>query len=478
MRFPWFNLFVLLIVLLAAACEPPIPPPAGMPTAAPAVTPTPVTPAPPTPTPIPPAPPTGVPTLVPGGTSTPVTPAAAYATQEAARQATVIARATASPFPTAGPATVRTGQPSIATIQRDGLSFQVRLPKDTYLAGEGGQAEITLRNEGPKTVFVYGDGENLFLPVLLDEQGHEPLPWPWWPMRLPGIPYEPRRLDPGQVISDTLVFQVPPEEQAAGHTYVLWAETHFCRPAPDMPDGWDNLWLRLETGPIPLQVTPPDPSQQLVAELEADRDGWRLQVTDTTGRVPPGPLWGFLKVVSYDTASIRPLQDSADGTWSGVWDERMSLSDSQISMRAWVAAPGYVTVAITQTVPGRGDVCHWFGAWGPPTRQTFASLETAQAALDFSLYKPGWLPPGTVLDNVQVETRTLGGRRWTNVSQMYRLPDDTWLELTQMVTTERYATAGWGQARYAPEARLVTVEQTAGYAIPVSYTHLTLPTKA
>ena len=453
------------------------PSPTGVSTSTPAATSTPVTPAPLTPTPIPPtytppmpptytpAPPTGVPTLVPAGTSTPVTPAAAYATQEAARQATVVARATAFPFPTAGPATVQTGRPSIATTQRDGLSFQIRLPKDTYLAGEGGRAEAVLRNDGPETVFVRGDGQNLFLPVLLDEQGHEPVPWPWSPMRLLGIPRLPSRLDPGQVITDTLAFQVPPAEQAAGQAYVLWAETGFSRPAPDSPDWSDNLWMHLETGPIPLQVTPPDPSQQLVAELETDRDGWRLRVTDTAGRVPPGPLWGFHEVVSFNAVSIGPLQDSADGTWSGAWGERMSQSDSQISTRASVTAPGYVTAAITRTVPGTGDARRWFGGWEPPTRQPFDSLETAQAALDFPLYRPGWLPAGAVLDNLQVETRASGERHWTNASQMYRLPDDTWLELIQMVTTEHYASAGWGQARYAPEARLVAVGQNTGYVI-------------
>ena len=434
----------------------------AVPTPGPSPTPIPPTYTPPMPPTYTPAPPTGVPNLVPTGT---VTPASAYATQEAARQATVITRATASPFPTAGPATVWTGQPSIATTQRDGLSFQLRLPKDTYLAGEGGQAEAILRNEGPETVFVRGDGENLFLPVLLDEQGHEPVPWPWSPMVLPGIPYEPRRLEPGQVITDTLNFQVPPAEQAVGHTYVLWAETHFCRPAPDSLHGGDNLWLHLETGPISLQVTPPDSSQQLVAELEVDRDGWLLWVTDTAGRVPPGPLWGFHEIVSFDTAATGPLRDSAGGMWSGAWGERVSQSDSQISMRAWVAAPGYVTAAITQTVPSTGDVHRWFSGWEPPTPQTFDSLETAQATLDFPLHQPGWLPAGAVLDEVQVETRTSGERRRTNVSQMYRLTDDAWLELIQMVTTDHYASVGWGQARYEPEARLVAVGENTGYAV-------------
>jgi len=143
----------------------------------------------------------------------------------------------------------------------------------------------------------------------------------------------------------------------------------------------------------------------------------------------------------------------------------VSQSDSQIGIRAWVAAPGYVTAAITQTVPGTGDVSRWFSGWEPPTRQPFDSLETAQATLDFPLYRPGWLPASAVLDNVQVETRISGERRRTNVSQMVRLPDDTWLELIQMVTTDHYASAGWGQARYAPEASLVAVGQNTGYVI-------------
>jgi hypothetical protein len=51
------------------------------------------------------------------------------------------------------------------------------------------------------------------------------------------------------------------------------------------------------------------------------------------------------------------------------------------------------------------------------------------------------------------------------VHQSYRLPDDVWLELTQMVTAVQYASAGWGQARYAPEARPVTVGQATGYLV-------------
>ncbi len=105
-----------------------------------------------------------------------------------------------------------------------------------------------------------------------------------------------------------------------------------------------------------------------------------------------------------------------------------------------------------------------FGTSKPPC-QTFLSLEEAQAVLDFSLYRPGRLPAGASLDGVQVETTDDAERYWANVRQAYRLPDDVWLELTQMVTTERYASAGWGQARYEWEARPVMVGQNMGYVI-------------
>src|SRR6266542_2346347 len=84
--------------------------------------------------------PTVAPTEAVGASSTIVTPEGDYATQVAGEQATIIARATASPFPTAGPAAVQTGQPSIASARRGGLSLQVRLAKNSYRSGEAGWA--------------------------------------------------------------------------------------------------------------------------------------------------------------------------------------------------------------------------------------------------------------------------------------------------------------------------------------------------
>ncbi len=87
-------------------------------------------------------------------------------------KATVSARATASPFPTAGVVAIKPGERANAAVQRDGLSFSVELPKDSVLAGEGGPASVTLRSDGAQTLFIHGDGRDAARLVILDEQGH------------------------------------------------------------------------------------------------------------------------------------------------------------------------------------------------------------------------------------------------------------------------------------------------------------------
>ncbi|MCC7354539.1 MAG: hypothetical protein IT330_12395, partial [Anaerolineae bacterium] len=74
-----------------------------------------------------------------------------YSTLMVVRDTAVAVRATASPFPTAGPPTVQPGQPARVFAQRGGLSLRLEVTKDTYLAGEGGRAEIALSNDGPET---------------------------------------------------------------------------------------------------------------------------------------------------------------------------------------------------------------------------------------------------------------------------------------------------------------------------------------
>ncbi len=410
-------------------------------------------------------PPTGAPTAAPMPTSTAATPQGAYATQDAARQAAIAARATASSFPTAGLSTVQPGEPFVATAKRDGLSLEVRLPKNTYLAGEGGRAEVILRNDGPETIFVGGGGGQMAWPILLDEQGVEPALWPWSPWSMPSGPPLLAELSPGQVVTDSLAFQVPPLDQALDHTYALWVEVRFSRPAPDQPQGPDNLWLRLEAGPIPLQLLTPNAGQQLQAELQADRYGWTLCVADASGAIPAGPFWGQLEATSLNGGLSRPLADEPGGAWSASLDPYLSQDGAEVALRAWVAAPGYVTAAATASVPGTADAEATFYTGEPSAHQGYDTLEVAQAASEFPIYRPDFLPARARMDGVQVETWTSDDGYRTEATQFYRLGNGGWLELTQMVTSQPWTGFGWGAARYDPEANVVTIGQTTGYAI-------------
>ncbi len=333
----------------------------------------------------------------------------------------------------------------------------MHLPQDVYLMGEGGQAEITVRNDSAEAVFIQA-------PVrlaLVDEQGQEPSPWPWAPASWPGRGrgYQPQ-LAPDQVFTQTINFQTPPVEQVTGHAYGLWAETSFSRVALDNPQNADGLWLRLETGPIPLRLSRPDSMQQLKFNLECDLSGWKLQVRDASGGIPTGPLWGELEAFVANTAQAIPLRDTREGTWSGVWADTRELQNvGQIGVRAWVSSPGHVT-AIAHF--GSDDR---FGFSYPVAQQTFTSPAAAQAVLDFPLYWPKQLPTGAALYVTQVETTTYGENRRAAVTQVYLLPGGSSLRLVQMVTTERYANAGWGTARYAPEAQVVAVGPIGGFAI-------------
>ena len=317
------------------------------------------------------------------------------ATAWAAEQAAVIARATTAPFPTAGPVAIQAGQPSSATARRGGLTLQVRLPKSTYLSGETGWAEVTVSNDCPETLFVNG-GDDLGWTTLLDAQGREPPPWPWAPISVPSVRIYQQALAPGQSVTGTLVFHVV----GPAPTYAFWTATQFSRPSPANTDGPDNIWLRLEAGPIPLTVLEHATGQQLLADLKVDATGWSLRVTDLSGHVPAGPLTGLLEASAADSSAVSyssyPLPDNSAGTWSESWtDNHFGIGHTVV--RAWVGAPGYLTAIARQTF-GPGAVSTFFDTALSPRTQTFDTVPAAQAALGIPLYRLGATPAGASLD--------------------------------------------------------------------------------
>jgi hypothetical protein len=101
----------------------------------------------------------------------------------------------------------------------------------------------------------------------------------------------------------------------------------------------------------------------------------------------------------------------------------------------------------------------------PSPRAIFPSVDAARAAVNLPLAAPKSLPPGATLDHVEVEDSTYDSQRRTFVWQVYHLATNDWLELTQMNWTERFESAGWGQARYETEAQQVRVSGTTAYLV-------------
>jgi hypothetical protein len=416
------------------------------------------------------------PTIAPAPTAPPVTPAppASPAPTEAVTPpalayddlaATAIAVATAQPFPTAAAPSVQGGQPAEARGKRGGLSLTVALASDQLLAGEAAQATLTLRNDGAEPLIIAGDGRQLGWLLLLDARGGEPEPWPWVEASRPGGPFF-APLAPGTTLSTTLTLQTP-SAAAANEAYALWAATRFARIVPDT-DGPDNLWLHLEAGPLPLTLVPPRPDQQLTATLALDRSGYELEARGADGQPVPG-AWGameadFSVAGEFDAFTSRPLR-SGSGAWADGWDAQFQAERAQIVARAWVAAPGYVTAALTQTLSSLpltpAEVARSFGSSPPPCRQQFADPAAASASLHLPVARLAGPPAAVAMLGVQAEV--VPG--WMTITTQYVMPNQVWLDLTQRATTAQYESAGWGEARYDPEAQQVQIGSASGYLV-------------
>lgn len=382
------------------------------------------------------------------------------------RAATAVALATVEPFPTAQPSLIQADQPTEVRSTRGPLSLMLALPSFRLVAGAAAPATLTLHNSGDEPLWITGDGKVMGWLQLLDERGNAPEPWPWTTVERPSGGYL-IPIAPGETISTTLTLQTPPASVAVNHVYALWGATRFARGIPGV-DGPDNLWLQLEAGPLPLTLVAPQPDQQLSATLVLDRDGYEIQARTSDGRQVDG-AWGELEASfsiagQFEAFTGRPLS-VGNSRWSGAWDGQMQPERAQIVARAWVAAPGYVTVALTQTVStaplSSDEVTRALGGGWAPCRQQFANPMAASSHLGLPVARLTAPPPGASLVTVQAEV--LPG--WATITTRYDLPNQSWLDFTQRVTTEQYYTAGWGEARYDPEAQPVSVGAEQGYLI-------------
>lgn len=184
----------------------------------------------------------------------------------------------------------------MALARRAGISLELRLAGDTYLAGENGRAQITLRNDSSATLFA----GNILLRVQ-DEGGHPVEPWPLMPGPRAGWPGQDRfgwalrSLEPGESISRTLTFLLPNLQVARGHIYTAQVTAQLARADLQHPDRPDNVPADVQTAPVSLRIVEPTARQYLKAEWQADRKGYTLRVTDAAGQPVAGPVWGQSK---------------------------------------------------------------------------------------------------------------------------------------------------------------------------------------
>ena len=348
------------------------------------------------------------------------------------------------------------------------LSWKFGCQKISYLAGEGGLAEVEIRNEGPETIFIAGNGSDLASLELLDERDRQPDVWPFsFTRNSPGPAYL-QKLAPGDVLAKTLQFQVPPLEQHPLSPLYFWAETRFSRPEPDNLEGPDNIWLRLEAGPIKLNIIPPDSSDILNVDWKVDRQGWRLSVKSPKGQIPSDQFWGEIGAASSNSVCWGSLRGErpTPGEWAGSWQECSLAEGSQIIARGWIATHGYVTQEFSSTLPGKGNVRQMLGlSASEPKREDYSSIKDARAAVDFPIFALAPLLSDSTLGNVHTEKCCGKDMTETSVEQQVLLPSGAWMVLTQMVSSTSYTGAGWGLARYDQEAVPVDIHGQAGYAI-------------
>ncbi len=86
-------------------------------------------------------------------------------------------------------------------------------------------------------------------------------------------------------------------------------------------------------------------------------------------------------------------------------------------------------------------------------------------ALSFPLLGLSPVLVGSTLQNVRIERCCGKEPTEITVDPQVKMPDGTWIVLTQMAPSGTYASAGWGIARYDWEARQFDIHGTTGYAI-------------
>jgi hypothetical protein len=144
--------------------------------------------------------------------------------------------------------------------------------------------------------------------------------------------------------------QLPFDNELAQHTFRISGRVQI-----DVSSGQPTTltdWPELVTNSFVVPLVHPGAAQHLHAAWQADREKWRLQVTDSAGGRVTAPLTAWMWASSTKGRTLGVIDAVRENVWAGVWEPYLMAGGSPLSVDIWVAGPGYVTTLLTETVPG------------------------------------------------------------------------------------------------------------------------------
>lgn len=333
----------------------------------------------------------------------------------------------ATVLPTAsGPATA----PDAVTtrVEQNGLVLTVTLPRATFWASEMVEAEARVENVGAENFSFHAPFE-LAQPDVFDANGVGIMENPWRGMGIQfGRRTERQTLKPGEVVTQTITFQVP--ATVSSSAYSLWVSAYLDHVTSTTTDVEQSLEPQLKAGPIPLPALAPDAAHQLRLHMHADKKGYQLTTTDGLGNPVSAHVYGMQEIAMGHGIGMGGLKFDATGQVNHLWTKDETYTPGG-RIEVWAWAEGYAVNTLAFRAPGDAtSLLNWI-APAAEGRTRFDTIRTAQAQFGLKLFTPGYRPDGLQLDSVFGESGADNGGQNFVVDASYRLRDGSLLEFSQ-----------------------------------------------
>jgi hypothetical protein len=246
---------------------------------------------------------------------------------------------------TPGWSTVAAGEPA------RGVFLELHLPSTRLVAGTLVTPEFLVRNTSTDEVSL-SSGVSV-VPDGQDQASNgappDPRAFPMFPTTGPPGAFE-TRVPAGQTRVVTAMAQVSFDASRPVHLHA-GAGLGIVTPNVFIPRRVASV-----LADIPVRLEEATPAEQLVLDLQADRQQWCLKATDTGGGQPTGPL--FIRLMARGGMGSL-LSSRVPGGTGDAWAQRWSRTGSPnlfqdttpLTLTVWVAGPHYVTARAEITIP-------------------------------------------------------------------------------------------------------------------------------